>query len=135
MVHFDKGTNLFTVDAYHYPTKTMMTNIFDYVVVATSHFSVPNWPETPGIETFPGRVLHSHDFKNGLEMKDKTCLIMGTSYSAEDIASNCLKYGAKAIVASWRTNPMGFADWPSNYENVPLMTKIDGKTVHFKDGS
>ena len=36
--------------------------VFDYVVVATGHFSTPNVPEFAGIETFPGRILHSHDF-------------------------------------------------------------------------
>lgn len=135
MVKFSEETKKFTVDAITYPEKTTITEIFDYVVVATSHFTVPNWPEFPGVDTFPGRVMHSHDFKNGLEMKDKRVLIVGTSYSAEDIASNSLKYGAKGVVASWRTAPMAFADWPENYENVPLMTKVDGETVHFKDGT
>ena len=29
---------------------------------------------------------------------------------------------------------MGF-DWPDSFSEVPLVTGIDGKTVHFKDGS
>ena len=37
---------------------------FDYVVVASGHFSVPNVPYFPGLEKFPGRVLHSHDFRD-----------------------------------------------------------------------
>ena len=36
---------------------------FDYVVVASGHYSVPNVPSFPGIDRFPGRVLHSHDFR------------------------------------------------------------------------
>ena len=36
---------------------------FDYVVVASGHYSVPNVPTFPGVEKFPGRVLHAHDFR------------------------------------------------------------------------
>ena len=42
-----------------------MINIgrFDYVVVASGHYSVPHVPTFPGVEKFPGRVLHAHDFR------------------------------------------------------------------------
>ena len=36
---------------------------FDYVVVASGHYSVPNVPNFEGIEKFPGRVMHAHDFR------------------------------------------------------------------------
>ena len=29
---------------------------------------------------------------------------------------------------------MGY-DWPANWEEVPLLTKVDGQTAYFKDGS
>jgi len=38
----------------------------------------------------------------------KNILVIGTSYSAEDIASQCYKYGVKSVTCSWRTAPMGF---------------------------
>ena len=36
---------------------------FDYVVVASGHYSVPNIPAFKGLLDFPGRVLHSHDYR------------------------------------------------------------------------
>ena len=36
---------------------------FDYVIVASGHYSVPNIPTFAGIEEFPGHVLHAHDFR------------------------------------------------------------------------
>ena len=59
---------------------------FDYVIVATGHFSTPNVPHFPGIESFPGRVMHSHDLREWSEFKGKRILVIGASYSAEDIA-------------------------------------------------
>ena len=64
---------------------------FDYVLVASGHYSVPNIPEFPGIEKFPGRVLHAHDFRDACEFEGKRLLLVGSSYSAEDIAMQCIK--------------------------------------------
>jgi trimethylamine monooxygenase len=112
----------------------MYAEQFDYVIVASGHFSTPNVPFFEGIAGFNGRVLHSHDFRDALEFKDKDLLIVGRSYSAEDIGSQCWKYGAKSVTVSYRTKPMGFK-WPSNWKEVPLLQKVENKTVHFKDGT
>ena len=116
------------VDDHHYVEE------FDYVVVATGHFSTPNVPSFEGLARFNGRVMHAHDFRDALEFKDKNILIIGTSYSAEDIGSQCYKYGAKSITVSHRTAPMGF-HWPDNWQEVPILTRVDKNTCHFKDGS
>jgi trimethylamine monooxygenase len=60
---------------------------FDYVFCSTGHFSVPNVPYFPGFEKFEGRILHSHDFRDACEFSKSRILIIGASYSAEDIAS------------------------------------------------
>ncbi|XP_023330765.1 flavin-containing monooxygenase FMO GS-OX3 isoform X1 [Eurytemora carolleeae] len=107
---------------------------FDYVVVASGHYSVPNVPSFPGIDRFPGRVLHSHDFREANEFTGKRLLCIGASYSAEDIALQCIKYGAESVVISYRTKAMGF-NWPKEITERPLVDRFEGKTVHFKDGS
>ncbi len=107
---------------------------FDHVIVCSGHFSTPNVPQFDGFDSFPGRILHAHDFRDAVEFKDQDVLIIGTSYSAEDIGSQCWKYGAKSITVSHRTAAMGY-DWPDNWAEVPLLTKLDGKTAHFKDGT
>ena len=94
----------------------------------------PTCPYFEGFSTFNGRILHSHDFRDAMEFKGKDILIIGRSYSAEDIGSQCYKYGAKSITSSYRSKPMGFK-WPENWKEVPLLQKVVGKTAHFKDGS
>jgi trimethylamine monooxygenase len=124
----------FSVTVRDLPSGTESTEVFDYVVCASGHFSTPNMPEFEGFENFKGRVLHAHDFRDALEFKDQDILIIGTSYSAEDIGSQCWKYGAKSITVSYRTAPMGYK-WPDNWQEVPLLTKVVGNTAHFKDGT
>lgn len=110
------------------------TEEFDYVIVATGHFSTPNVPEYPGFDTFPGRILHSHDFRDASEFAGKDLLVMGSSYSAEDISLQSAKYGAKSVTISYRSAPMGFG-WPSGISEVPALERMDGRTAHFADGS
>jgi trimethylamine monooxygenase len=106
---------------------------FDHVVVASGHFSTPNVPYFEGVEKFPGRVMHAHDFRDAQEFAGKNLLIVGSSYSAEDIALQCHKYGAQSVTMCWRTKPMGF-DWPEGMEERPLLVRLEGRTAHFKDG-
>jgi trimethylamine monooxygenase len=133
-VTFDEATKLFTVTVKDLVEDRMFSETFDYVVVASGHFSTPNVPYFEGLERFPGRVMHAHDFRSADEFKGKNLLMIGSSYSAEDIGVQCYKYGAKSVTFSYRTKPMGF-DWPEGFNEVPLLTKVVGKTAYFQDGS
>ena len=134
MVNYDDGSGKFSVTAHDLENDHEYTEEFDNVIVATGHFSTPNVPEFPGFETFNGRVLHAHDFRDAMEFKDKDILIIGTSYSAEDVGSQCWKYGCKSVTVSHRTAPMGY-DWPDNWQEVPLLQKVECNIATFKDGS
>ena len=134
MVEWDKKKKLFNVTVHDRVKDRMYTEQFDNVIVANGHFSTPNVPEFEGIRSFNGRVMHAHDFRDALEFKDKDVLIVGRSYSAEDIGSQCWKYGARSVTATYRSKPMAF-DWPKGFEQRPLLQKLVGKTAHFKDGS
>jgi len=133
-VTYSQASGKFTIIAHDLKTNHTQTDEYDNVVVANGHFSTPNVPHFPGFETFLGRVLHAHDFRDAVEFAGKDVLIIGTSYSAEDIGSQCHKYGCKSVTVSHRTNPIGF-DWPDSWQEVPLLTKVEGKTATFKDGS
>jgi len=133
-VDYDAASGKFRVVVENLVNNKEVVDEYDHVVCASGHFSTPNVPEFPGFETYQGRVLHAHDFRDALEFKDKDILIIGTSYSAEDIGSQCWKYGCKSVTVSHRTAAMGYK-WPDNWKEVPLLKKVDGKTATFKDGT
>ena len=124
----------FEVTARDGKSDTEERDVFDHVIVASGHFSFPNVPHYPGFDTFNGRILHAHDFRDAREFEGKDILILGTSYSAEDIGSQCWKYGCKSVTVAHRTAPMGY-DWPENWQEVPKLEKVAGKTAHFADGT
>ena len=132
-VDFDDNTKQFQVTVEDLRTHRLTKNIiFDHVIVASGHFTIPNMPEFEGISKFPGRVLHSHDYRGADEFVGKNLLVIGGSYSAEDIAMQCHKFGAGSITISYRSCPMGFK-WPDNMKEIPLLQRIEGRTAYFKD--
>lgn len=133
-VDYDAATDKFTVTVHDMQDDRVYKEEFDWVIVASGHFSTPNTPYFPGFENFNGRIVHAHDFRDAREFKDKDLLLIGTSYSSEDIGSQCWKYGARSITVSYRTEPMGFK-WPANWQEVPLLERVDGRTAYFKDGT
>ena len=56
--------------------KLMEPERFDYLMVASGHYSVPFVPLYPGVDRFPGRVMHSHDFRDACEFANQRLLIV-----------------------------------------------------------
>ncbi|MFN7002977.1 MAG: NAD(P)-binding domain-containing protein, partial [Roseinatronobacter sp.] len=88
-VEYDADSGMFTVTVHDHEKDHVYSETFDHVIVASGHFSVPNVPHYPGFESFNGRLLHAHDFRDAREFTGKDILVMGSSYSAEDIGSQC----------------------------------------------
>ncbi len=133
-VRWDAEDRKFEVSADRMADGTSSTDRFDHVIVATGHFSVPNVPEFEGVDRFPGRVMHAHDFRDAAQFAGQDVLVVGASYSAEDIGLQCHKYGARSVTMSYRTAAMGFR-WPDSMEERPLLLGFDGGTARFADGS
>lgn len=119
-----------------------LSRTFDYVVVASGHFSTPNIPDFKGLAEFEatfgdGSVIHAHNFRNGKAYQGKNILTVGASYSAEDIASQCLKYDVGNVTMCSRGRDMGCFKWPSNVVCKKNLERIDvdEKKVYYSDGS
>jgi trimethylamine monooxygenase len=124
-VTLDEATQKFTILSKHLPTGKISREVFDYVIVATGHFSTPHFPYYKGLEKIArARLIHAHDFRNPQEFKGKNVFIVGSSYSAEDIASMAWKFGARQIYVSSR-NPMPpYEGWPSNIHQVKCLQEV-----------
>jgi len=131
---FNEETEKFTLFLDDLKNNKTYEEKFDYVVVATGHFSTPNMPFFEGIDDFPGAVMHAHDFRGADQFIDKDLLLIGSSYSAEDIGVQSYKHGAKSVTLSYRSNPIGLS-WPEGIEERPLVTHFEGNTAFFKDGT
>ncbi|WAR18596.1 GSXL3-like protein [Mya arenaria] len=105
-VEYDDDNGVFHVTTADLKTGAVQHKHFSHFIVASNICCYPNRPEIPGIESFPGRVMYSHDFKHPNELKDQTILVIGAGWSAEDIAVMGVKFGAKKMYLSYHTVPI-----------------------------
>lgn len=70
-----------------------------YIIIATGVFSKPAAIHLPGMETFPGKILHSSQYQTGSEFKNKKVLVIGFGNSACEIAMDLYEQGAHPSVS------------------------------------
>lgn len=58
----------------------------------------PRRPTLPGLEDFAGTVLHSGEFRSGLDWAGKRALVIGTGNSGHDVAQDLYVSGAEVSI-------------------------------------
>ncbi|MBL0741414.1 flavin-containing monooxygenase [Chryseolinea lacunae] len=80
---------------HHWLTETSgHTYKSKYVIVATGPFGKPKPVQFKGMETFPGKILHSYGYKTGKDFKGQKVLVVGFGNSACEIAIDLFEQGA-----------------------------------------
>jgi len=69
-----------------------------FLVVATGETSDPFCPAIEGLSSFPGKVMHSTQYKSGKEFEDKSVLVVGAGNSGWEIALDLANHGAKTSI-------------------------------------
>jgi indole-3-pyruvate monooxygenase len=70
-----------------------------YVIIATGPYGRPKPIYFRGIETFPGKILHSYGYKTGRHFKGQRVLVVGFGNSACEIAIDLHEQGAMPAMA------------------------------------
>jgi len=70
-----------------------------YVVIATGAFTKPKPIDFKGMESFPGKILHSYQYKTGVDFKGEKVLVVGFGNSACEIAIDLFEHDAKPSMA------------------------------------
>ncbi|KAJ9606787.1 hypothetical protein H2200_008796 [Cladophialophora chaetospira] len=63
--------------------------------------------DVPGVETFEGEIVHTARWKQGLDLKDKDVVVIGTGCSAGQVMPQLVKpeYGAQHVTQLMRSPP------------------------------
>ncbi len=78
--------------------ETGVTEIFDGVVVASGHQSVPRHP--PQIEDYSGDYIHAHAYRVPTPYADKRVLVIGPGNSGVDIAADICTVTAQTVLSA-----------------------------------
>ena len=75
------------------------------VIVATGNERIAKLPGWPGHDRFPGRLLHSADYRHPREFRGKDVLVVGSGCSGMEIAGDLAQGGAGKVRLAVRTPP------------------------------
>jgi cation diffusion facilitator CzcD-associated flavoprotein CzcO len=77
-----------------------------HIVMATGASGIASLPHIPSLQNFRGTVLHSSQYTDGVDWKDKRALIIGTGNSGHDIAQDLHSSGAAQVTLVQRSPTM-----------------------------
>jgi cation diffusion facilitator CzcD-associated flavoprotein CzcO len=77
---------------------------YDAVIVANGHHWDPRMPEPafPGADSFEGRQIHSHDYKDESQLVGKDVVVLGMGNSGMDIAVDASYHAKNTYLAARR---------------------------------
>ncbi|CAB4279603.1 unnamed protein product [Prunus armeniaca] len=112
--------------------------IYDAVVVCNGHYTEPRIAEIPGINTWKGKQIHSHNYRTPEPFRDQVVILIGSATSAIDISRDIAGVAKEVHVASRSVADETIEKQPV-YNNMWLHSMIksvqeDGSVV-FRNGS
>ncbi|RFU79595.1 thiol-specific monooxygenase [Trichoderma arundinaceum] len=115
--------------------------IFDAVILANGHYSVPTIPYVKGLEDYtkkyPGRVVHSKTYRSPILYKSKRVLVIGNSASGTDLSRELISTAQLPVYQSKRSKTWWEGDEPpAGIEWKPVIKEYlsDGRIL-FEDGT
>ncbi|KAL8772796.1 MAG: hypothetical protein Q9209_002141 [Squamulea sp. 1 TL-2023] len=117
--------------------------LYDAVVVASGHHSVPMLPDIPGIRcwnmAYPNVITHSMYYRKPDSFKDKKVVVVGNSFSGLDIATQVSTVSKHPIFNSERSEKPEFEnheDWKTKMPQIAeFISPSDARqAIRFTDG-
>ncbi|KAK5125464.1 hypothetical protein LTR85_000573 [Meristemomyces frigidus] len=91
---------IFTTRATNAPKASTERHAFDRLIVATGANGKRTMPVFPDADRFEGQIIHSQQFKDASQFKDKTVVVVGISATAADTMEFLKAACAKHIYVS-----------------------------------
>lgn len=119
----------------------VVEEVFDAVVVATGHYAQPKLPSIKGMDTWKRKQMHSHIYRTPEPFHNEVVVVVGNSYSGQDIAIELVGIAKEVHISSRSLDTIteGFSKVISKHETLHLHPQIDaleedGRVI-FIDGS
>lgn len=87
---------------FHYPA----------VVAASGRFPNPYSPHIPGLDSFPGTVIHAHDYHGPGPFAGQRVLVVGNGPTGVDLACELPQAAARSVLLAMRTGIRLKPRWP-----------------------
>ncbi|KAJ7010897.1 flavin-containing monooxygenase-related family protein [Populus alba x Populus x berolinensis] len=105
--------------------------IYDAAVICNGHYTEPRIAQIPGISSWPGKQMHSHNYRTHEGFQDQVAILIGSSSSSVDISREIAGVAKEVHVTSRSVADETYQEQPG-YDNMWLHSMIE--SVH-DDGS
>jgi len=103
------------------------TETFDAVLVCTGHHAEKNTAHFQGIETFEGKIVHTHDYKDHRGYEDKRVVVVGIGNSGGDVATELGKVSKQVFLStrrgSWVINRIAESGHPADMLHIKRVSQ------------
>ncbi|KAL5748516.1 hypothetical protein ACOSP7_025558 [Xanthoceras sorbifolium] len=116
----------------------ILEEVFDAVVVSNgARHAQPHVADIPGIHVWPGKQMHSHNYRIPEPFRDQVVILVGNSFSAADISRDLAGQVKEVHVASKFVADVTYEKQPG-YDNMWLHSMIESAhedgTMVFRNG-
>ena len=135
--------DLWRVTTKNLKSQQTTSSVYDAVVVASGHYTVPHIPDVPGLsewdKAYPGTIIHSKAYRHAESYSNKKVLVIGNSASGIDIAAQIGKFCQRPLLLSSRSESpfqKGKEAWRQDVPEVLHFygPKKQNRAVHFANG-
>ncbi len=138
MTDAESERDRWAVTRKHLITGIETTSIYDAVVAASGHYTVPYVPSILGLEAwvkaYPGTVTHSKTYRSKDAFFNKRCIVVGNAASGADIGSQILTVAQKPLFWSLRTESDTFGHDERVEVSAIAEFILEDRQVRFEDG-
>lgn len=101
-------------------------------IIATGRFGNPYTPPIEGLDSFTGRAIHAHDFRDPRDFTGQRVLVVGAGPSGADIAAALSEYAGETLIAirhdlvMARRYPLGLPEtaWRLIVDRAPMGKRL-----------
>lgn len=135
----ENGQDHWSVTARSTIDRKVTKDVYDAVVVANGHYSVPFIPSVPGIQAFqakyPSIISHSKNYRSPDSFKNKKAVVIGGGASGLDIGNQISVVCKKPLLNSVRSEEL-LKLGKELKEEVPPIAEylVEKRGVRFEDG-
>ncbi|KAJ6946505.1 flavin-containing monooxygenase-related family protein [Populus alba x Populus x berolinensis] len=97
--------------------------IYDAVVICNGHYTEPRIAQIPGISSWPGKQMHSHNYRTPEGFQDQVAILIGSSASSVDISREIAGVAKEVHVTSRSVADETYQEQPG-YDNMWLHSMV-----------